>query len=225
MLSAGSAQRLLGAEERQRGGAARRRQPEQLHACAAECSSVSLWIINMYLSHILFMCYFLFYPSGTFRSRRAAGSTRVNVAQSARATTYSVFQLPADSTFSARPTMTNLQVPAIHFQWKPFIMYCVTKLRCCGCSRLLQHWFTRLCCQNMKHAGKLPLIHMGAFTTLSDTRSVYFTVPLWTCRWLLTLRWWAGNVFVPSFAQECSSKWKLVRWTHSSWCEQQKCNY
>lgn len=58
-----------------------RMQFEQLNACAAECSSVSLWIINIYLPHILFMYYFL-YPSGAFCYH---GPTCVNLVQSALA--------------------------------------------------------------------------------------------------------------------------------------------
>lgn len=59
---------------------------EQLNACAAECSSVSLWIINIYLSHILFMCYFI-YPSVASYYHGPGGPTClcVNLAQSSLA--------------------------------------------------------------------------------------------------------------------------------------------
>ena len=186
-----------------------RMQFEQLNACAAECSSVSLWIINTNLSHILFMCYFL-YPSGAFCYHRPRGPTRVNLAQSAWAEhilfsnylptalcsphhdqfTNSVFRQYISNANSLLSTVLLILATVDGCVYSCLLHQC--KARDCsstgGFDLNMINNVSKKCFkgQNYILRSSCSNIHTGTYT-------VRIKLPLWTCWWLLTPRWWAEN--------------------------------
>lgn len=108
-----------------------RMQFRRLNAYAAECNSVSLWIMNIHLSRSFYACFSL--PPFIPLYFGSWGLQCVNLAQSSSAATCFVFQLPADSSLSNPPwPIYKPHVQATHSLSKANGSSCISNARCFG---------------------------------------------------------------------------------------------
>lgn len=137
-----------------------RMQFRQLNAYAAECNSVSLWIMNIHLSRSFFTCFFFLPHSSVFWILMSWACKSDSVVFSR---TCLVFQLPADSSLSNPPWPIYKLHVRQHAAFPKQTAHRAFLMLSALVGSLLQHWLWRtIITAKLLHAP-----HVSNFVILS----------------------------------------------------------